>query len=172
MSDSKKINFVDDLHLKHHAPNHLASTLEKQAAAGATLPSHLTQRIAHLKSCTNLLQQALKPLLPAEMLTDCQVAHIDQQRLTISLSSATAANHLRYLSASCLQSLRNQDEQFRHLQVLDIIVSPKPTQSEHRQTSPKRTLSENTKQIITQTATTVITHERLKQALLALVNDE
>lgn len=171
MSDSTKIQFVDDLYLKSHTPNHLASTLEKQAAAGATLPNNLAHRIKHLQSCTTLLQQALRPLLPSEILEDCQVAYADQHRLTVSLSSATAANHLRYLSANCLELLRKNDEKFCRLETLNVIITPKSAQSDIRQTSSKKTLSENTKRIITQTASTVITHDGLKQALLRLTKD-
>ncbi|WP_323843184.1 DciA family protein [Moraxella sp. Pampa] len=172
MSDSTKINFIDDLHLKSNTPNYLASTLEKQAAAGAKPPVHLTQRLVHLQSCTALLQQALKPLLPAEILKDCQVAQADRYRLTVSLSSTTAANHLRYLSASCLEKLRSYDKKFCHLEEFGVIVTPRTTQSDSRQLSSKKTLSENTKRIITQTATTVITHDGLRQALLRLAKED
>lgn len=121
---------VDDLFLKNHQPNHLASSLEKQAAAGLLLPKHLLGRLKHLQSHTSLVQQALKPLLPYEILKDCVVAHADQYCLTLALSSSTAANHLRYLASNCIQALCAYDEQFCHLEKLDIIVTPKLNQSE------------------------------------------
>lgn len=172
MSDLTTVNPIDDLLLKSKTPNHLASTLEKQAAAGAKLPSHLVHQLAHLQSCTLLVKNALKTLLPEEILKDCTVAHADKHRLTVSLTSSTAANHLRYLAKSCVQALRSYDEQFCHLEELRVITTPKTSTPEPRQTSSKKTLSENTKRIITQTATSVIHHDGLKQALLRLTNDD
>lgn len=171
MSDLKNLDHVDDLFLKNNQPNHLASQLEKQAAAGMKLPAHLVNHLEHLQSCTALVQQALKPLLPQEMLQDCTVAHADRHRLTVALSSSTAANHLRYLTANFVQALRAYDEQFCYLDEFRVIVTPKPIQSDSRQTSSKKTLSENTKRIITQTASTVIHDDQLKQALLRLTKD-
>lgn len=172
MTDLTNTDHVDDLFLKNNPPNHLASLLEKQAAAGMKLPEHLANQLEHLRSCTTLVQQALKPLLPCEILQNCVVAHADRHRLTVALSSSTAANHLRYLTANCVQALRAYDEQFCYLEEFRVIVvAPKPLQSDSRQTSSKKTLSENTKRIITQTASTVIHNDQLKQALLHLTND-
>lgn len=172
MSDLTNFNQVDDLFLKNNPPNHLASQLEKHAAAGIKLPAHLVNQLTHLQSYTILIQQVLKPLLPHEMLKDCIVAHVDQHRLTVALSSSTAANHLRYLGKNCVQALRAYDERFCFLEEFHVIVTPRLAQSDSRQTNTKKTLSENTKRIITQTASTVIHDDKLKQALLHLVNDD
>lgn len=173
MSDVTKTNQIDDLLLKTNPPNYLASTLEKQAAAGAKLPVHLMRQYEQLQSVSILVRQALQTLIPAQILQDCVVAHIDRHCLTVALPSSTAANHMRYLTANCVQALRAYDEQFCHLEALRVIVTaPTSIPSDSRQTSSKKTLSENTKRIINQTASTVIHHDGLKQALLRLANED
>ncbi|MFA9486278.1 MULTISPECIES: hypothetical protein [unclassified Moraxella] len=171
MSDLTKPKHIDDLLVKNNTPNHLASTLEKQAAAGASIPKHLAEQIEQRHSYGILVKNALQALFPSELLNDCIIAHVDKHRLTIALPSTTAANHMRYLTDSCVQALRAYDKRFCFLEELSVIVTPKTQSSDSRQFSSKKTLSENTKRIINQTATTVITHEGLKQALLRLSND-
>lgn len=172
MSDTTKtVVLFDDLSLKHKQPNHLAQTLEKQAAAGARLPRKLASHLKHLQTHTTLVQQALKNTLPKEVLAECSVVFADSHRITLSAPSATVANHIRYITNNCVQALRMYDERFCHLQQLGVIVRPTIAQSESRQTSSQKTLSENTKRIITQTANHVISNDALKQALMRLAND-
>lgn len=48
MSDYTKTIPINDLVTKIRRPNHLASRIEKQAAAGAAIPKHLLHRYHHL----------------------------------------------------------------------------------------------------------------------------
>ncbi|MDO4441538.1 MAG: hypothetical protein Q4B81_05090 [Moraxella sp.] len=170
MSDFTKTKHIADLLVKKSTPNHLASIPEKQAAY-ANIPKHLAHQIEQRHSCAILVKNALKTLFPSELLEECVVAHTDKHRLVVALPSTTAANHMRYLTASCVQALQAYDERFCHLEEFSVIVTPKTPSSDSRQTSSKKTLSENTKRIINQTASTVITHDGLKQALLRLADD-
>ena len=171
MSDSTKTAPINDLLAKQQKPNHLATLIEKQAAAGAALPKHLSSKYQFLMAHTQLVRQALAELFTEALLNDCYVVHVSPVEITLSMGSATAANHARYVMENCVQALRAYDEQFCYIEEFRVIVTPKPIQSDSRQTSSKKTLSENTKRIITQTASTVIHDDQLKQALLRLTKD-
>ena len=74
---------------------------------------------------------------------------------------------------SCIQALRTYDQRFCQLQSIKLIVSskttsPKLVQSDARPNNLKKILSENTRQMITQTAQFVTQNERLNQALTQL----
>ncbi|USZ14252.1 hypothetical protein NKT77_10610 [Moraxella sp. FZLJ2107] len=172
MSDSTKTTTINDLLAKTNKPNHLASRLEHHAAAGAALPANLSRQYHHLHQLTIIVRQALSELLPESVLADCYVATASPTELCISLSSATAVNHARYMMVNCVQALRAYDSCFCHLQSLKVILAPKPIQSDARQDSSHRTLSENTRQNIAQSAQFVTKNERLRAALLKLAQDK
>ncbi|OOR89443.1 hypothetical protein B0181_07125 [Moraxella caviae] len=162
---------IDDLAAKTHTTNFLAAPTEKLAAAGAKPPKNLAARYQYLQACTKKVRQALHALVTPDVLDGCHVVYADAHRMTLSLFSATAANHLRYVSMNCVQALRAYDQQFCDLQEIRVIATP-PAQSVSRQNSSQKTLSENTKRIINQNANNVIKHDGLRQALLRLANDD
>lgn len=172
MSDSTKTTAINDLLAKTCKPNHLASQLEHQAAAGAAVPKHLSHQYYHLQQTTQLVRQALSQIFPEQMLTTCYVVATLPAELTLAMGSSTAANHARYMMMDCVQALRAYDERFCQLQSIKVILAPQMTQSDSRQDDPKRTLSENTKQIIAQSAQFVTKNERLHTALLKLAGND
>lgn len=168
MSDTTKTALINDLLVKQHKPNHLATAIEKQAAAGAALPKHLSSKYQFLRLYTQLARQALVELFPEALLADCYVVNVSPVEITLSMGSATAANHARYVMENCVQALRAYDQRFCQLQSIKVILSPKLLQSEARQIGTKKTLSENTKQMIAQNAQFVTQNTRLQQALTSL----
>lgn len=168
MSDSTKTALINDLLAKQHKPNHLASAIEKKAAAGAALPKHLSAKYQFLRRHTQLVRQALAELFPEALLADCYVVRVSPAEITLSMGSATAANHARYVMENCVQALRTYDQRFCQLQSIKVILSPKLLQSETRQDGIKKTLSENTREMIAQNAKFVTQNARLQQALADL----
>lgn len=168
MSDSTKTAPINDLLAKQQKPNHLATLIEKQAAAGAALPKHLSSKYQFLMAHTQLVRQALAELFTEALLNDCYVVHVSPVEITLSMGSATAANHARYVMENCVQALRAYDQRFCQLQSIKVILSPNLLQSETRPDATKKTLSENTRQIIAKNAEFVTQNARLKQALARL----
>ena len=99
MSDYTKTMPINDLVAKIRRPNHLASQIEKQAAAGAAIPKHLLHRYHHLQHHTQLVRQAWAGLLPNEILSAYQVVNVSSVEITLAMSSPTAANHVFKLYA-------------------------------------------------------------------------
>lgn len=172
MSDFTKPDAIDDIRAKLQRPNHLATRLEKQAAAGASLPQQLDYKYRYLQNLTQLARTALSGILPAQILSDCYVVATDAAEITLSLGSPTAANHMRYVMIDCVQALRSYDQRFCHLQHIKVILSPKSSQSDARPDTVKQILSENTRRIIAQQAQFVTPDSRLHSALLALASDK
>lgn len=175
MSDHTKTTPINDLVAKVRKPNHLASRVEKQAAAGAAIPKHLLHRYRHLQHHTQLVRQAWAGVLPNDILQTCQVINVSPVEITLAMSSPTAANHARYMMENCVQALRAYDQRFCQLQSIKLIISskttsPKLVQSDARPDDSKKILSENTRQMITQTAQFVTQNERLNQALTQLAS--
>lgn len=164
--DLPRDDVFDDKKVKKNPPNHLASRLELQAAAGASLPTSLVEQVARLEHLTEQVQQAFCGLITEELSKSCQVVFATEHRLTLALPSVTTVNHLRYLQADCLAVLKQNPNlcQYREIR---FVVKPtkKHTQS---QNNSKKPLSENTRHTITQYANTVIMHEALRQSLLNL----
>lgn len=171
MSDLTKPVTIDDLLVKKQKPNHLASKVEKYAAAGVAMPKHLRHKYLYLQQTTQQVRQALLGIFPQETLDTCQVVNASATELTISFGSPTVVNHARYVIMNCVQALRAHDQQFCQLQQIKVILTPDLSQSDTRQNSSKRTLSENTKRIITDSTRFVTKNEQLKQALLKLADD-
>lgn len=157
----------DDKKVKKHLPNHLATRIELQAAAGARLPSTLAKQVSKRQHLTELVKQALLGLLTSEILALCQVVHATENKLTLALPSLTAINHLRYLHAECLGAFR-QNPKLCQYQELKYILSSTKYQHTSSQNNSKKPLSENTRHTITQYTNVVISHEPLRQSLLKL----
>lgn len=160
----------DDLWLKTQSVNHLASTLERQAAAGATLPTLLRKRVAYLNHLTDLLHQTLPSLVGHELAQLCQVVYVAEHRITIAVSSMTGVNHLRYLQNECLNTLKQHPE-FGQYHELNIILNAHQSPTGTPKKITKNPLSENTKHTITQYANHVIRDETLRKSLLNLIDD-
>lgn len=176
MSEYTKTTTVNDLMIKTRKPNHLASRLEKQAAAGAALPKHLLHQYRYLQQYTQLVRQSLSSIFTEEILAECQVVCVSPTKLTLSLGSPTAANHARYLIENCVQALRAYDQRFCQLQSIKIIFVPNPKtlkkpQSDTHLDGIKKTLSENTKEMIAQSSQFVTQNPSLQHALQCLAND-
>lgn len=130
MSDSTKTNATNDLLAKTKPINHLATKTEKLSAAGASLPRHLSQQYQRLLWLSHQVRQALQGILSPEILADCYVSGAKAGKLTLSLSSVTAVNHVRYMMESCVQALRTYDQSFCQLQTIEVIFTPKPSKSD------------------------------------------
>lgn len=158
---------IDDKKVKKHPPNHLATRLEIQAAAGAKLPSTLAKQITQLQHLTELVRQALHGLLPEEILHECQVVYANETKLILALTSLTAINHLRYLHKECLDAFRQHPKLCQYHE-LKYTLSQAKYQHTLSQNNSKKPLSENTRHTITQYTNVVISHEPLRQSLLKL----
>lgn len=170
MSDLITTQMVDDLWVKKQTPNHLATPLEKQAATGARPPAIFTKRIAHLQHLTKLAQHLLLSVLGEELALLCLVVCVQGRKITISLPSATAVNHVRYLQVSCLEALRQHTDFSQFFELGIILSTKKQTKSSFAQLNTKKPLSENIKRNITQSTQVVITNKKLQQSLLNLIH--
>lgn len=163
----------DDLYLKTHFPNHLASRTERQAAAGAKLPKNLNKQITHLTHLTTIARPLLKGVLGV-LSDEVWVAYAKHDKITLALPNMTAVNHVRYLQHECLSALR-QDVAFEGFVKLGLIVNPAlghhDTHQSTAQASLKKPLSENTVQTITQTAQIVIKNKNLQEAFIRLIQN-
>ncbi|GAA0317811.1 hypothetical protein GCM10009129_14150 [Psychrobacter aestuarii] len=166
-------------------PNRLAQLIEHQAFAGSALPATLTNDMHRFVTATAEIKRLLAECLPDEILSTCWVVGLTDTELTLSVCSVTAANHIRYLQKAYLELLTNQSLTFRQLKELRVVVvdncASKVAQSSqtHRpdvsenpyKANVNQALSQNTKRTIAQAAEHVTTDQKLKNALLRLVND-
>ncbi len=160
----------DDLWIKTHKPNHLASRIEQQAAAGAQIPDVLAERLARLNHLTDIATPLLSSLLGTAVVDGCQVAFVSENCITLSFPTMTAVNHVRYLQEQCLQTLRTHPEFHPFIQI-KVVQSPK--RREFKASPKEKTpLSQSTKHTITQTANLVITSPKLRDALLTLAQGD
>lgn len=151
-------------------PNHLASEAEKKAV-GAHIPRHIARKYELLQKRTQQVRQALTGILPESLLLDCHVVNVSETELTVSLTSPTAVNHLRYVIMNCVQALHAYDLCFCQLQHIKVILAPDTPKLDARQNHSKRILSENTKRIIADSARFVTNDSPLQQALLRLASN-
>lgn len=162
----------DDLYLKTHFPNYLASRTEKQASAGAKLPKALSKHFAHLSHLSHLARPLLAKVLDT-LSDEVQVVYAHDDKITLSLPTITAVNHARYLKNDCLTAL-HQDEAFGQFVKISWVVNPKNTRhgddiaTDTRSTKP---LSENTVQTITHSAKIVIKNKKLQTSLIRLIQN-
>ena len=166
-------------------PNRLAQLIEHQAFAGSALPSSLTHDLHRLITATDEIKHLLAECLPEEILSTCWVVGLTDTELTLSVCSVTAANHMRYLQKAYLELLTNQSLTFRQLKELRVVVvdncANKVAQSSQssrpdvlkntNKANVNQALSQNTKRTIAQAAEHVTTDQKLKNALLRLIND-
>lgn len=167
-------------------PNHLASLIDHQVAAKTTLPDTLAKTWHLYSQATLEVRDILVDCLPEEILTTCQVVGLTDDRLTLSVQSQTAANHMHYLQSDYLRLLSEQSITFAKLQKLRIIVSAMPSTQTNSAGDKSRLskaqnsskpcsnngFSESTRQTIAHVANHVITDEALKKSLLKLAKED
>lgn len=99
--------------------NHLGNTSERLQAQNR-LPKSLLVYFETQTHLTTLLQKTLNLLITQEMAQTCQVVRYAQGELIISTANNTLINHLRYLSGTLVDTLKQQKE-FVELQKLTFV---------------------------------------------------
>lgn len=163
----------DDLQ-KNKQTNHLATSLERMSSAGATMPPKLSNQLQRLQHLTTIARPMLATILGQTLADSCQVVYATNNKLTISLPSATAVNHARYLQTSCFEALMSHED-FMCFTELHFIVSMahknQKLTHQNKTIRSKKPLNETIKQTITQTADIVITNSKLRSRLLTLLEN-
>ncbi len=166
-------------------PNRLAQLIDHQAFAGSALPRSLSDDMQRFLQATTEIKELLVDCLPEEILNTCWVVGLTHEQLTLSVSSVTAANHIRYLQNAYLSVLTEQSITFQQLKQINVVVvnapsvsaksSGKPASlsalSKSYEASANQTLSQNTKRTISQAAEHVTTDKNLQKALRRLLED-
>ncbi|WP_058369387.1 DciA family protein [Psychrobacter sp. ENNN9_III] len=166
-------------------PNQLAKLIDHQAFAGSALPQSLADDMQLYTQLTHELKTLLIDCLPEEILAHCWVVGLNSEQLTLSVGSATAANHIRYLQSAYLQVLTEQSITFKQLKKIRVIVSKASSDNplyeqklsstmknlNYYKIGKNQALSQNTKRTIAQAAKHVTTDNNLKKALLRLINE-
>ena len=165
-------------------PNRLAELIDHQSFAGSALPQTLADNMRLYLQATREIKVLLIDCLPEEILDTCWVVGLTSEQLTLSVSSMTAANHIRYLQSAYLQVLTKQSITFQQLKQIRVVVAnihanntltneqltSKAHDLKHHEAIENKALSQNTKRTITQAANHVTIDENLKKALLRLAN--
>ena len=165
-------------------PNRLAQLIDHQAFAGSALPQTLADNMKLYIETTNEVKELLVDCLPEEILNTCWVVGFTSEQLILSVGSMTAANHIRYLQSAYLQVLTEQSITFKQLKQIRVIVASKSADnysskqssvlsavlSKTQKANENQALSQNIKRTISQAAEHVTTDEKLKKALLRLIN--
>lgn len=165
-------------------PNRLAKLIDHQAFAGSALPQTLADNMKLYIETTNEVKELLVDCLPEEILNTCWVVGFTSEQLILSVGSMTAANHIRYLQSAYLQVLTEQSITFKQLKQIRVIVASKSADnysskqssvlsavlSKTQKANENQALSQNIKRTISQAAEHVTTDEKLKEALLRLIN--
>ncbi len=166
-------------------PNRLAQLIDHQAFAGSALPRSLSDNMRLFTQATTEIKKLLVDCLPEEILNSCWVVGLTNEQITLSVSSVTAANHIRYLHNAYLSVLTEQSITFQQLKQINVVVTNSSTnQSKHldksassstvstsHQANVNQALSQNTKRTISQAAKHVTTDKNLQKSLLRLIND-
>ncbi len=166
-------------------PNRLAQLIDHQAFAGSVLPRSLSDNMQRFLHATNEVKRLLVDCLPEEILNTCWVVGLTNEQLTLSVSSVTAANHIRYLQNAYLTILTEQSITFKQLEQINIVVvnnsydssktskesAALSTISRSHKANVNQALSQNTKRTISQAAEHVITDKNLRIAILRLAED-
>jgi len=166
-------------------PNRLAELIDHQSFAGSALPQTLADDMRLYTQATNEIKMLLVDCLPEEILNTCWVVGLSSEQLTLSVASVTAANHIRYLQHAYLQVLTTQSITFQQLKKIRVVVSKTNTNNssykeklslrtnnlKYDKANENQALSQNTKRTIAQAAKHVTTDEKLKKALLRLVDE-
>lgn len=167
-------------------PNRLAQLIDHQAFAGSALPRTLTDNMQLYIKATEEVKVLLVDCLPEEILHTCWVVGLTPEQLILSVSSVTAANHICYLQNAYLRVLTEQSITFKQLKQIRVVVAkvsdtdrliPKISESsepllESCKANKDKAFSQKTRQTISQAAKHVTTDERLKKAILRLINDQ
>ena len=165
-------------------PNRLAKLIDHQAFAGSALPETLADDMRLYIQATTEVKELLVDCLPEEILSNCWVVGLTSEQLILSVSSMTAANHIRYLQSAYLQVLTEQSITFRQLKQIRVVVAKISADNHYYKSSSalsaplskplkaheNQAFSQNTKRTISQAAECVTTDENLKKALLRLAN--
>ncbi|MBH0096718.1 hypothetical protein I6E61_10010 [Psychrobacter sp. NZS113] len=165
-------------------PNRLAQLIDHQSFAGSALPQTLADNMRLYIETTNEVKELLVDCLPEEILNTCWVVGFTSEQLILSVGSMTAANHIRYLQSSYLQVLTEQSITFKQLKQIRVVVANKSANnysskqsstssavlSKPQKANENQALSQNIKRTISQAAEHVTTDEKLKKALLRLIN--
>ncbi len=104
-------------------PNRLAQLIDHQAFAGSVLPRSLSDNMQSFMHATNEIKRLLVDCLPEEILNTCWVVGLTSEQLTLSVSSVTAANHIRYLQNAYLTILTEQSITFQQLKQINVVVT-------------------------------------------------
>ncbi|TXD96461.1 hypothetical protein ES754_09985 [Psychrobacter frigidicola] len=162
-------------------PNRLAQLIDHQAFAGSALPRSLADNMQLYTQATNEIKKLLVECLPDEILDTCWVVGLSTEQLTLSVSSMTAANHIRYLQNAYLKVLTEQSITFQQLKQIRVVVVKNsasnpltrqlPTLLSTHKANENQPLSQRTKRTISQAAKHVTTDKNLKEALLRLLKD-
>ena len=94
-------------------PNRLAQLIDHQAFAGSALPRSLSDNMRVFTQATTEIKKLLADCLPEEILNTCWVVGLNDEQLTLSVGSVTAANHIRYLQNAYLSVLTEQSITFQ-----------------------------------------------------------
>lgn len=99
--------------------NHLGTTCERLQAQNQ-LPKLLTDYFENQSKLTALLQQTLSTLVVPQAAQTCQVVRYANGELIVSTPNGTLINHLRYLSGTLMELLKQQHE-FIDLQKISLV---------------------------------------------------
>ncbi len=105
-------------------------------------------------------------LLPENIAQHCRVMNLKKKTLLIEADNASIATQLRYCAPELLQKMQAKPL-FAEIQTLKYCVRPKVSTIEKKTPPPTKPISEDTNQLIEQTAQS-IPHPELKAALLRL----
>ncbi|WP_350560053.1 DciA family protein [Psychrobacter sp. CAL346-MNA-CIBAN-0220] len=166
-------------------PNRLATLIDHQAFAGSALPQSLSDNMRRYAQATTEVKELLVDCLPEEILNTCWVVGLTAEQLTLSVSSMTAANHIRYLQKAYLRVLSEQSITFQQLKHIRVVVAQTLTDTslseqqsvnlasglKRHKANKNQALSRNTKRTIAQAAEHVTTDKNLRNALLRLLNE-
>ena len=138
-------------------PKSIASLLSaRNGALGKTLKHsrHLLQ-----------LEHGIKALLPTEIAPHCRLANVQDDVLTLAVTSNVWASRLRYQLPQLLRQLKRH-RRFHHLKEIRLVVLPESRQR-HRQRPPLK-LTLKSAEVINSAASS-IDDKRLSAALRKLV---
>ncbi len=103
--------------------NYLARQTEKQAEKGKAIPLSVATTFAQLQQYSDDMKKAFTKKLPLADFSNVWVVKVEYDCITISVDSATMANHLRMMSDDYLRALIEQSERFRRIKKLKFITT-------------------------------------------------
>lgn len=176
---------------QYSKPNYLATVLDHQKSAALALPHQIFKKCSELNELTNEIKNLLNNCLPEDVLKTLWVGSYIDGKLTLSVQSQTAANHLRYQSNNLIKILTVQSLTFDQLKYIDVIVTYpasinqsysiennmnqqsniSSTGTNKVKSHTTRGLTESTRRTISHTAKHVINDCQLKKALERLAED-